>query len=172
MSDNSISMQDVIRLFETLQTQVSRAVENSAAARESASAARDASSAAKESAASALRKVIDLEEAFTEFKEDSIMHRSMREELEQEEALHQFEQAKKKLQNISPAITKDLSTQERIEKAVKVEMSKDKINWGAIWREKVLPAVITAISVAIAMALLAVIILEIIIPGLQKIAAP
>ena len=168
------SNQDIIKLFEAINRSVLRAVENSAAAREAASSAKESASAAKESAALALRKVMDLEVSFADFRDDSLFHRELREEMEREDALRQLEASQKRLQMqaVQTGQTPISSTQERIKAAISAEIKKNKIDWGAIWREKVVPSLAVTAALTFFGSLMWAIGTQLLVPAMQRIFSP
>lgn len=108
-----------------------------------------------------------IDERFDSIEEGNLSYRKKRveEEVEQARILYEKKSASLEDQKNGPD-TQKLKT--IAAEAVKTEMGAKQIDWGKLWREKVVPALVTTLAVALMLGLLAALMPGIIIPALQK----
>lgn len=151
-----ISAVDVIRLFETLSNRIDRLSEKMDRIADDIAATRATSTLS-------VQKMISLDSEFHEFASDMLVYRQSRNQAELNEMETQLQVIQKKMEL---AKSTSGSTQEKIDKAIDTAFKKKGIDWLGMWKEKVLPAIVTTAAVALMLALMSPLIRDWIVPAL------
>lgn len=142
-----ISIQDILRLFEQIMDDNKKIAANV--------------EISKETSVLAVKRMIDLDKEFQDFRNEMLVYRQVRNRLEVDEVEAQMKTLSKKFESIKGTG----STQEKIDKAIEQRIGK-KMDWAALWRDKIVPAVLTTLAIAFTLALLTPIIRYWLVPAL------